>query len=78
MGSRVPNIASERVFSSLGGNARKVSSNLDVQTVERIRKLPIPKDELIFTDEDMGAAKLEWGNTLLGTVLGASLSLVVM
>ena len=72
-----PNLGSEAAFPQLNGGSRStfVSQNLDVQRAEKLTYHPIPKDKLLFTDEDVAEAKKEWDNTLLGVVLGASPSL---
>ena len=52
-----------------------MSQNLDVQRGKKLTYHPVPKDKLVFTDEDVAEAKKEWDNTLLGVVLRASPSL---
>ena len=58
-----PNLGSEAAFPQLNGGSRAtfMSQNLDVQRAEKLTYHPIPKDKLVFTDEDVTEAKKKSG-----------------
>ena len=81
--ANAPDLASDRAFPSLGGTSRlkSNSNNLDVQSVERFSKIKVSNDSKVrhvFSDNDIAKTKEHWGPTLLGVVLGSSLTHVGM
>ena len=64
------------MFPSLGGSSglKLISYNLDVQSVERLPIIKVSKEMHVFSDVEIAETRKQWGPTLLGVVLGSSLT----